>query len=233
MRVYVLQHAEPETPGLLADILGERGVAMETIRTYAGERVPATVEGRGGLVVMGGPMGVYEQDRYPHLTDEIRLIQDAVARGVPVVGVCLGSQLVAAALGAKVAPAHKEIGWHSLTLTEAALGDPLWSGIDRVIEVLHWHGDAFDLPPGAVSLAASRHTACQAFAYGRKTYGFLFHMEMSEPMVGAMVAAFRDELAAAGETAAQILARAPDGVRGMRSFAGIVFRRWADLLGSG
>lgn len=218
---------------MLADILSERGIAMETTRIYAGDRVPATVDGRGGLVVMGGPMGVYEQDRYPHLTDEIRLIQDAIARGVPVIGICLGSQLVAAALGAKVAPAHKEIGWHSVTLTEAALGDPLWSGIDRVIEVFHWHGDAFDLPPGAVSLAASRHTPCQAFAYGRKTYGFLFHMEMSESMVRAMVAAFGDELPAVGETAAHVLARAADGVRGMRNAAGIVFRRWADLLGSG
>ena len=218
---------------MLADILSERGVAMETIRIYAGDGVPGTVEGRGGLIVMGGPMGVYEQDRYPHLTDEIRLIQDAVARGVPVIGICLGSQLVAAALGAKVAPAHKEIGWHAVTLTEAALRDPLWTGIDRVIEVFHWHGDAFDLPPGAVSLAASRHTPCQAYAYGRKTYGFLFHMEMNESMVRAMVTAFGDELAAVDETAARILTRAPDGVRGMRSVAGIVFRRWADLLGSG
>jgi GMP synthase (glutamine-hydrolysing) len=230
MRVYVLQHAEHETPGMIADILGERGITEERVRSYAGDRVPTSMDGGSGLVVMGGPMAVYEQDRYPYLRDEIRLIRDAIDRGVPVLGICLGSQLIAAALGARVAPARREIGWHAVTLSDAAGEDPLWRGVSRTFEVFHWHGDAFELPTGSASLAASDRTPCQAFRHGRSTYGFLFHMEMSEAMVRAMVEAFGDDLAAAGESAAAVLARTPAGVRGMTPIGRTVFLRWTQLL---
>lgn len=203
---------------------------MDTVRTYAGEPVPSSLEGRDGLVVMGGPMGVYEADRHPYLRNEIRLIQDAVARELPVLGVCLGSQLLAAALGANVTPARKEIGWYPVTLTEEASRDPLLRDLDPSFEVFHWHGDAFELAPGAVSLATSERTERQAFRYGPAAYGFLFHMEMTESMVRAMVESFGGEVVEAGGSAAEILARAPQGVRAMRKRAGIVFRRWADLL---
>jgi len=230
MTVYVLQHAEPEIPGSIADVLAGRGIALQTIRTDLGQRVPSCMEGRSGLVVMGGPMGVYEVSRYPHLQVEIDLIHDALAREAPVLGVCLGSQLLAAALKANVAPAQREVGWYPITLTEAASEDPLWKGVDRTFEVFHWHGDAFDLPQGAVSLASSERTACQAFRHGSNAYGFLFHMEMSEPMVRGMVESFGHEIAAAGGSEADILSRVPERVRAMRERANVVFRRWADLL---
>jgi GMP synthase (glutamine-hydrolysing) len=233
MRVYVLQHAEPEVPGMIADVLAARGVEEDRVRSYAGEPVPGSMDGRGGLVVMGGPMGVYEQDRYPYLRDEIRLIGEAIGSGLPVLGVCLGSQLLAAALGANVAPGRREIGWHRVTLTGAAAEDPLWRGLGRTFDPFHWHGDAFELPAGAVSLAASERTACQAFRHGSGAYGFLFHMEMDETMVRAMVGTFRDELAAAGENAAAVLDRTPAGVRAMSPVARTVFQRWSDLLREG
>ncbi len=230
-RVSILLHAEPETPGLIAEILDRRGVEMETVRGYAGERVPAAMDGRDALVVMGGPMGVYDQGRLPFLRDEIELIGDALRSGKPVLGVCLGSELLAAALGAKVESARKEIGWYPVTLTDAAAQDPIWRGVDRSIAVFHWHGDAFELPPGAVPLASSALTPHQAFRHGRAAYGLLFHLEMDEGMVRAMVESFGEELREAGADRDRILSEAPRAVREMRRVGSIVFDRWVDRIG--
>ena len=230
-RVSILLHAEPETPGLIAEILNRRGVEMEIVRGYAGERVPASMDGRDALVVMGGPMGVYDQGRLPFLRDEIELIGDALRSGKPVLGVCLGSELLAAALGAKVEPARKEIGWYPVTLTDAAAHDPLWRDVDRQIAVFHWHGDAFDVPPGAIPLASSALTPQQAFRHGRAAYGLLFHMEMDEGLVRAMVESFGEELRDAGADGDRILAEAPRAVREMRRVGSIVFDRWVDRIG--
>ena len=231
-RVCILLHAEAETPGLIADVLDRRGIGVETVRGYAGEPIPTAMDGRDALVVMGGPMGVYDQDRVPFLRDEIDLIRDAVRAGKPVLGVCLGSELLAAALGANVAPARKEIGWYPVTLTDAAASDPLWRGVDRSIRVFHWHGDAFELPPGAVPLASSALTPYQAFRHGKAAYGLLFHMEMDETMVRAMVTAFGDELREAKADAGRILGLAPDAVREMSRIGSIVFDRWVDRIGA-
>jgi GMP synthase (glutamine-hydrolysing) len=217
---------------LIAEILARRGTEMETVRGYAGEPVPTVMDGRDALLVMGGPMGVYEQDRHPFLLDEIDLIRAALQAGKPVLGVCLGSELLAATLGAKVAPARKEIGWYPVTLTDGAAHDPLWRDVDRSIIPFHWHGDAFELPPGAVSLASSERTACQAFRHGRNAYGLLFQMEMDESMVRAMVRTFGDELLEAGADGGRILAQAPNSVREMNRIGSVVFDRWADRIGA-
>jgi len=226
-----LLHADPETPGLIAEILDRRGIETETVRGYAGERIPASMGGRDALVVMGGPMGVHDQGRLPFLQDEIGLIGDALRSGKPVLGVCLGSELLAAALGAKVEPARKEIGWYPVTLTDAAAHDPLWRDADRQVEVFHWHGDAFELPRGAAPLASSALTPHQAFRHGRASYGLLFHMEMDEAMVRGMVESFGEELREAGADGDRILAQAPDAVREMRRVGSIVFDRWVDRIG--
>jgi GMP synthase (glutamine-hydrolysing) len=206
---------------------------METFRGYAGDPVPADMAAWDALLVMGGPMGVYEQDRYPFLTAEIALIRDALQAGKPVLGVCLGSQLLAAALGAKVAPARKEIGWYPIALTDAATEDLLWRGLDRSIVVFQWHGDAFELPRGAVHLASSEITPYQAFRHGHNAYGLLFHVEMDESMVRGMVKAFSDEMEEVGADRDQVLAQAPNAVRAMRQAGTVVFDRWADRIGAG
>jgi GMP synthase (glutamine-hydrolysing) len=135
---------------------------------------------------MGGPMGVYEQARYPFLSTEIALLKDAVAAGLPVLGVCLGAQLLAAALGAKVAKnPQKEIGWHPLMREPGADGDPLFAAFGQTETVFQWHGDAFALPKGAVRLASSPLCPQQAFRFGRSAYGLQFHVEVTETMVRA------------------------------------------------
>ena len=228
--IRVIQHAAPESPGLIGEILESQGARLETVRPYAGERVPADPAPMDGLVVMGGPMGVYEAVRYPHLADEMELIRNAVAHELPVLGVCLGSQLLAAALGARVEPGAKEIGWFPVQLTNAAETDSLFRGLGPSFTPFHWHGDRFDLPSGAVSLARSERTACQAFRYGRSAFGLLFHAEMNEPMVRGMVQAFGGELEAAGESQAAILECSVTAIPEMRRVGRLLFERWATFL---
>ncbi|MBI4308419.1 MAG: type 1 glutamine amidotransferase, partial [Chloroflexi bacterium] len=116
--VLVLQHAAPETLGAIADALKAAGLAFRYVRTFAGEPVPQDLGDAAGLVAMGGPQSVYEQDRFPYLRDELRLIERALKAGRPILGICLGSQLLAAALGAPVTRGkQKEIGWHRVALT--------------------------------------------------------------------------------------------------------------------
>src|SRR5262249_22554762 len=135
------------------------------VRSFAGKPVPQTLDD-AGLIVMGGPMGVYEADRYPFLRQEMALIERAVGDGKPVLGVCLGSQLLAAALGADVYKGpQKEIGWYPITLSEAGARDRLLAGVPRTFIGYSWHGDVFAVPPGATGLASSELTACQAFRF--------------------------------------------------------------------
>jgi len=196
--------------------------------------VPRTMEDALGLVVMGGPMGVYEEARYPFLKDEKRLIERALREGKPVLGVCLGSQLLAAALGSRVARGdRKEIGWHPVDLTREAGNDPLWQGVASPMVAYHWHGDVFDLPSGAVSLASTQLTECQAFRYGGSAYGFLFHMEVTQEIIRDMVETFSDELRDEGLDGRGILAEAPTHLPTLHRVGTGVFHRWVSLLDGG
>lgn len=230
--ILVLQHVAPETPGRIGRAGLAAGHTLRIVRSFLGEPVPKTLEGAAGLVVMGGPMGVYERDRFPFLHDELRLIEQALRLECPLLGVCLGSQLLAHALGAGVRPGpRKEIGWHGLTLHEAAGSDPVLSGAPRTFTALHWHGDVFDLPAGAVDLGRSSQTALQAFRYGPNAWGLLFHMEVTEAMVAAMVDAFSEELADAGLDGREILAQAAAHLPTLERVGSGVFAHWVERLG--
>ena len=229
--VLVLQHVGPETPGTIGEAFTGRGHDLRTVRIHEGEAVPDTLGDAAALVVMGGPMGVYETDEHPHLGDEVRLIEEALRKGRPVLGVCLGSQLLAAALGARVESAEKkEIGWHEVTLTEEASEDPLWSGIDSPFMGFHWHGDVFELPEGATSLAGSAMTEHQAFRYGKNAYGFLFHMEVTPEVVERMTHAFAGELAEEGLDGEKIREQAKKHLPDLQKAGREVFGKWARLV---
>ncbi len=229
--VCVLQHVQAETPGLIDEALQAAGVGVRSVQVFRPQPVPAALDDAGGLIVMGGPMGVYEQARYPFLADEMRLIERALRADKPVLGVCLGSQLLAAVLGASVNPGpRKEIGWHRVTLAPPAASDPLWMGMPSSFTAYHWHGDVFELPRGATALAASELTACQAFRHGRSAYGLLFHLEVTESIIAAMVAAFADECRAAGVDGADIVRSIPHHLPPLQAIGRTVFARWTGMV---
>jgi GMP synthase (glutamine-hydrolysing) len=229
--VLVLQHAAPEHLGTIEPRLRAAGLRPSYIRPYAGEPLPDDPTGAAGLVVLGGPMGVYQQETHPHLAAEMRLIEQALKRELPVLGICLGAQLLAAVLGSQVAPGpRKEIGWHPVTLSPAAASDQLFSGAPRSFDGFHWHGDVFTLPEGAIPLGRSPMTELQAFRYGATAWGVLFHLEVTEQMVHDMVATFAEELGTAGLTPAIVLRDLAARIAGLQIVAAGVFDRWIDMV---
>ena len=178
----VMRHVTHEHLGVLASVLTEHGVNHAYSDPGADllhADLSSKLDGADGLVLLGGPMNVDETARYPFLAQELQAIRAAIDRRVPVLGVCLGSQLIAKALGARVyRNPVKEIGWGEVSATPEASQDRLFRFFQPVETVFQWHGDAFDLPEGATLLA--RSTACQhqAFRYGTSAYGLLFHLEV-------------------------------------------------------
>jgi GMP synthase (glutamine-hydrolysing) len=226
-KIWVIQHHPVENLGGIADALEGAALAWQYVRVFDGQPVPTDMKGAGGLILMGGPQGVYESDRHPFLRDEMRLIEDALKNSRPVLGVCLGSQLLAAALGAKVYKgAHREIGWHRVRLSPEAKNDRLLVGVPEQFTAFHWHGDIFDVPRDSVVLASSEMTPIQAFRHGDKAYGFLFHLEVTEASVRAMVREFTDE-AKHASLRADVLAGIEDNVESLSEIAETVFGRWA------
>lgn len=143
-----------------------------------------SVDGYEGLVVLGGPMNVDQVDRFPHLRTEVEAIQDALDRDIPVLGICLGAQLIARALGAPVGPAvQKEIGWYDVSLSDGGQSDPVLSTFAPTERIFQWHGDTFEVPHGAEHLASSDACPNQAFRYGDKVYALQFHLEVDAPLI--------------------------------------------------
>lgn len=189
----VLQHVGFEGPGLIATAARKADLELLIRRLDEGDAVPAVdeVDSLGGLVVMGGPMGAHDDDEHPHLPAERALLAAAVEAGLPVLGVCLGAQLLAAACGAEVLTGDgPEVGVGVVDLSPEGQDDPILGPAGRTLPVLHWHGDTFDLPEGAVHLAASDRYAQQAFRMGAAAYGLQFHVEID----GAAAEQLRPEL---------------------------------------
>lgn len=174
-----VRHVAFEGPGILSGILTSMGFSLSIYEATDGEL--SGVDPGDLLVVLGGPIGAYDDMDYPFLHDEMKLIERALKKGVPVIGICLGSQLAARVLGARVYPGKsKEIGWGEVHLTGEGLLSPLGcdGGIDGV-KVLHWHGDTFDLPANATRLAETSVTPNQAFSVGNSLLALQFHLEVT------------------------------------------------------
>lgn len=181
MRVLVLQHIACEPPGVYEDVLRERGARIERIEVDAGEPLPDRRD-FDAIVAMGGPMSVNDEAELPWLASEKTFLGAAVREGVPYWGVCLGVQLLASSLGARVyAGAEPEVGVLPVELTDEASADPVFAGLPRTLPALQWHGDTFDLPGGGVRLAGSPAYPNQAFRF-RNAYGVQFHLEVSPAM---------------------------------------------------
>jgi GMP synthase-like glutamine amidotransferase len=187
-RLVVLQHAPHEGPSRVRSAFERAGFTTEIKRLHLGVPVPETTDGMDALVVLGGSMGVGDagDPRYPFLGPEIALLERAITSDFPTLGVCLGSQLMASAAGARVYPNRRgnalvrEVGWGAVHFTASAAEEPVLEGLDAAEMMLHWHGDTFDLPTGAVLLASTLHCPNQMFRLGKRSFGLQFHPEVDE-----------------------------------------------------
>ena len=204
MRAVCLKHVPFEGPGALASALTARGVSLDR---YLVPQDGLPKNAGDLLIVMGGPMSVNDSDSW--IAEETSFIRAAVLAGKPVIGVCLGSQFMAKALGATVRPGKAlEIGMTPVTLTTDGAGDPVFASCQNTFDVFEWHGEIFDLPKDCVALAGSDIAPLQAFRYGTRAYGLLFHLEMEEPGIEALCRECAPDLIKARLTPQQVKATA-------------------------
>ena len=209
MRVHVLQHVPFEGIGSMQRWMDGRGVTISTSRLFEKPSLPRTGE-LDWLIVMGGPMSVNDEEAHPWLVPEKKLIAQCVESGKTVLGICLGAQLIARALGARVFPnACKEIGWFPVRRPKGALAAGPARLFSDGVEVFHWHGDTFDLPRGAALFLESDVCAHQAFTIGARVVGLQFHLETTPQSAAALIAGSRHEIVpdATIQTEAEMLAR--------------------------
>ncbi|HEY5806998.1 MAG TPA: gamma-glutamyl-gamma-aminobutyrate hydrolase family protein [Povalibacter sp.] len=202
-KLLVFQHSAREPLGVLDPLLRKSGFRVRYVNFSRHADMQPDVSKYNGLIVLGGAMNVDQADRYPHLTTEIAAIQEALRLEIPVLGICLGAQLLAAALGANVRPNPvREIGWYRIHPTEAAQTDRLCRHFDGNQHVFQWHAYTFDLPEGAVHLASTPTCPHQAFRYGDRAYGLQFHLEADHHLIQRWlhVPEYRSEIEALGST---------------------------------
>lgn len=183
-KLLVCQHVPHEILGTLNPLLKRAGFRIRYVNFGRHPDADPSLDGYDGLVVLGGPMSAYDDHRFPFLVTEMKLIEDAMKRNLPVLGICLGAQLIAKTLGARVYPNHvTEIGWYNVCVSEHSPKDPLFTEFRETETIFQWHRDTFDIPHTAVHLASSATCGNQAFRYTASVYAFQFHLEVDEPMV--------------------------------------------------
>ncbi len=183
MNVLIIVHVESEGPGTLGVFLVSAGATLRMARLYAGDSVPESIDGLDAVVSMGGPMNVYEEEEYPFLSHETTLLRKAIDAGRPVLGVCLGAQMIAKACGARVIKSPKEeVGWGQIFLTDAGKEDVLFTGLPPTLGVLQWHEDMFEIPEAGSLIATGNDCPHQAFRY-RNAFGLQFHVEVTRDIL--------------------------------------------------
>ncbi len=195
MRIHYLQHVPFENPGTILDWARKRGYPVTYTKLYENQILPTQTE-FDWLVIMGGPMNIYEESKYPWLVREKEFIKAAIDNDKVLIGLCLGGQLISDVIGGRVIQnPHKEIGWFPITLTEAALSLPCFSSFPISPVVFEWHGDTFvDLPKEAVLLATNQACYNQAFVYRDRVFGFQFHLENTPQIINDLLENCADEM---------------------------------------
>jgi len=226
VKVLAFRHVPFEGAGHIGDVLRKRGIELEYADLYRNGASDPDISAYSGLIFLGGPMSA--NDPLPFLDRERAIVRRAIERGQPMLGICLGSQLIARVLGADVhRNGEKEIGWFDIQFSAAVDGDPLFHGIESPEMVFHWHGDTWELPHGAELLASSQACRNQAFRYGRNIYGIQFHVEVTP----AMIADWQVQDENCGdvrELTAPLDAEAHAARQ--QELSTIIFGRWCELL---
>ena len=227
----IFRHIACEGPGYLADVLERHAVPWRLVRVDEGEGIPDTLDDSSGLVFMGGPMSV--NDPLPWIEQEMKLIRMAQAANLPVLGHCLGGQLISKALGGTIsANPVREIGWHSVRKCDTPAAASWLAGLPDETILFHWHGETFSLPEDAELILENDNCTHQAFALGN-TLALQCHVEMLTPMVSEWATLYAHELEETGSTvqsAAQMTADLPARIDAAQQFADQLYRRWLTPL---
>jgi GMP synthase-like glutamine amidotransferase len=228
----VVQHVAPESAFAIDEALLAAGVTVDTRRVYDGDDVPLDTAGLDGVVVMGGPMSVNSTEGFPSRDAEISLLADALRAGIPTLGVCLGGQLLAVAGGGAVGRnAHgPKIGWAPIHLAPACQDDQLLAGLPSTLAVLHWHGESFEVPPGAQPLISSTTYPNQAFRLGDVAWGVQFHLEVTAEAVEGFLHAFAAEAASVPGGAEVVRTATPAALAALAPARDLVCSRFAGLV---
>jgi GMP synthase (glutamine-hydrolysing) len=227
MRVLVIQHDREDPAGVVGERVAARGATLVPVLPPAGESFPDSPEGFDGLILMGGPMSAADDARHPYFPRLHRLVRSFHDAGRPILGICLGSQIIARSFGKRV---HRntvtEIGFRPVRLTEAGRADPLFAGFGPEIRPMQWHEDTFDLPDEAVRLAGNDAAENQAYRIGRSTYAVQFHPEVDREMVRTWAGGGYSDAA----TAARLEAEMADHLAEAERLGRAIGDRWSDLI---
>lgn len=232
-KALVLQHVAHEGLGTIFSELVSRKIKADYIRLYLGQEIPDELSEYSCMIIMGGPMGAYEENIYPFIVPELKLIEKALSSDMPVLGICLGAQLMARAAGSVVYQGEtKEIGWYGLSLTSDGLKDPLFAGLPEDFTVFQWHGDTFDVPKGATLLASSLRYPNQMLRIGKNSYALQFHLEVMDVMVREWIDINRAELnELKGEIDPRTIIRETIAhIPALKGYGELVFSNFFDLI---
>lgn len=206
MRATIIQNAKQEGPGILVDLLAENNWTWEVIHAYRQDGLATNLLNTDLLIILGGPMSVCDEACPPFLKAQIDFIRQALVKRRPILGICLGAQLIARAAGARVYRASQpEIGWYKVWFTKEGKQDLLFKGFPDMFPVFQWHEDTFDIPEGAIHLVASEPVCNQVFRMKDLVYGFQFHLEVTREMIQEWLRDSDNELSAAGISKHHIL----------------------------
>ncbi len=232
-KILVFQHVPYEPLGTLDALLRESGFRIRYVNFGRHADARPALDRYEALIVLGGPMNADQIDAYPNLRTEVQILRDAAERDMSILGICLGAQLLAKALGGSVTKNRQpEIGWYDVDVTDAGLDDPVLGTFGRRREVFQWHEDGIALPPSAVCLASSPISPVQAFRYGEHAYGFQFHLEASRSLIKRWLSVPDHQAILADDNSgidvAAIRARTPAAIGPLETLGRETFGRWID-----
>ena len=232
MRFLVIQHLDIEPPAMIGDLLLGAGHTLHTLRSDLGESLPDDISAYSGIIVMGGPQSANDA-HLPYIREELHWLADRISDGMPMLGVCLGSQLIAKAAGGSVSVSPlRELGWYPVFPASDTPGDPVFSSIpESGLTVFQWHGETFTLPDNATLLATHPEVPAQAFRLGHAQYGMQFHVEVDGPLIEQWMNAGEGERAHLGAAGlAGLHAGTAVHLQGMHAFCCRMTMNWLNLL---
>jgi GMP synthase-like glutamine amidotransferase len=225
-RILIIQHIDIETPGIILNFMKEKRISFDCRKV---ENDNTNLLDYDGLIIMGGPMSVNDKDRYSFIDKEIELVKHYLMIHKPILGICLGSQIIASALNSSIYRNSKqELGWHNISLTQN--DNTIFENLENNFLAFHWHGDIFDLPNNSIKLASSQISNIQAFVFQKNCYGLLFHLEVTKEIVENIVDTFKSDLVSESIDKSIILSDLEKKIKMINDNGKIIFNRWLDLI---